>query len=308
THPRIQAFEPEKTTIKGKEEIPEQSNEKEETAKFGQSSPFHLDREVNRDKKEREKDELPKAPNESKPPEKVIIHDGHSDQTVTIGGNLTTKCRTGLIEILRNHADAFAWTPTDMTGIPRFIAEHELKTYPHIEPRVQRKRSIAPDRRKVVKEEINDSEYQYAVSIKEDTTYPCLYSPKTTKETSSIRRIQRRPIRRIEDICMTRSSTNELFTPYKEPEREFRSSRRHFKTLSLDELRSHDFNSFSDQEYSEEEVAKAMAETMEQYMSKTRADYGTGVARPKIEDKDNFELKGQFLKELRTNTFSSSDH
>ncbi|GJX14202.1 hypothetical protein Tco_0205960, partial [Tanacetum coccineum] len=51
-----------------------------------------------------------------------------------------------------------------------------------------------------------------------------------------------------------------------------------------------------------------MAETMEQYMSKTRAGYRSGVARPKIEDKDNFELKGQFLKELRTNTFSSSDH
>ncbi|GJW65838.1 hypothetical protein Tco_0117722 [Tanacetum coccineum] len=29
---------------------------------------------------------------------------------------------------------------------------------------------------------------------------------------------------------------------------------------------------------------------------------------PKIKDKDNFELKGQFLKELRTNTFSGSDH
>ncbi|GJX86482.1 hypothetical protein Tco_0337256 [Tanacetum coccineum] len=43
-------------------------------------------------------------------------------------------------------------------------------------------------------------------------------------------------------------------------------------------------------------------------MSKTRADYGSGVARPKIEDKDDFELKGQFLKELRTNTFSGSDH
>nr|GEW43916.1 hypothetical protein [Tanacetum cinerariifolium] len=51
-----------------------------------------------------------------------------------------------------------------------------------------------------------------------------------------------------------------------------------------------------------------MAETMEQYMSKTRANYGSGVARPKIENKDNFELKGQFLKELRTNTFSGSDH
>ncbi|GKF55140.1 hypothetical protein Tco_0165480 [Tanacetum coccineum] len=103
---------------------------------------------------------------------------------------------------------------------------------------------------------------------------------------------------------MTRSSTSELFTPYKELEREFRSSRRHFKTLSLDELRSPDFILFSDQEYSEDEKA----ETMEQYMSKTRADYGPGVARSKIKDKDNFELNGQFLKELRTNTFSGSDH
>ncbi|GKE95036.1 putative reverse transcriptase domain-containing protein [Tanacetum coccineum] len=51
-----------------------------------------------------------------------------------------------------------------------------------------------------------------------------------------------------------------------------------------------------------------MAKTMEQYMSKTRADYGSGVDRPKIKDKDNFELKGQFLKELRTNTFSGSNH
>ncbi|GJW29973.1 zinc finger, CCHC-type containing protein [Tanacetum coccineum] len=78
---------------------------------------------------------------------------------------------------------------------------------------------------------------------------------------------------------MTRSSTNELFTPYKEPEREFRSSRRHFKTLSLDELRSPDFNLLSDQEYLEEEVAKTMAENIE-----------------------------AFLDELRTITFSGSDH
>ncbi|GKC08553.1 hypothetical protein Tco_1000163, partial [Tanacetum coccineum] len=47
---------------------------------------------------------------------------------------------------------------------------------------------------------IKDSDYQYAVSIKEDTAYLCLHSPKTTKETSSIRRIQIRPIRRIEYI------------------------------------------------------------------------------------------------------------
>ncbi|GJZ50638.1 hypothetical protein Tco_0604828 [Tanacetum coccineum] len=72
----------------------------------------------------------------------------------------------------------------------------------------------------------------------------------------------------------------------------------HFKTLSLDELRSPDFNLLSDQEYSEEEEEEAMAETMEQYLSKTRTDYGLGVARPKIDNKDQFELKGQFLKKL----------
>ncbi|GKC00614.1 hypothetical protein Tco_0986750, partial [Tanacetum coccineum] len=69
-----------------------------------------------------------------------------------------------------------------------------------------------------------------------------------------------------------------------------------------------DLNLLSDQEYSEGEEAEAMAETMEQYMSKTRTDYGSGVARPKIDNKDQFELKGQFLKELRENTFSGSDN
>ncbi|GJT55729.1 hypothetical protein Tco_0990783 [Tanacetum coccineum] len=111
-----------------------------------------------------------------------------------------------------------------------------------------------------------------------------------------------------EILCMTRSSINKLFTPYKEPEREFQSSRRHFKSLSLEELRSPDFNLLSDQEYSEEEEAEAMIETMEQYISKTRIDYGSGVARPKIDNKDQFELKGQFLKEIREKRFSGSDN
>ncbi|GKF09852.1 hypothetical protein Tco_0044076 [Tanacetum coccineum] len=47
---------------------------------------------------------------------------------------------------------------------------------------------------------------------------------------------------------------------------------------------------------------------MEQYMSKTRIDYGSEVARPNINNKDQFELKEQFLKELRENTFSGSDN
>ncbi|GKD01484.1 hypothetical protein Tco_1171758 [Tanacetum coccineum] len=96
------------------------------------------------------------------------------------------------------------------------------------------------------------------------------------------------PSRKIWRICACthqRLQRNEAQLIPSEPEREFRSSRRHFKTLSLDELRSPDFNLFSDQEYSKEEVAETMAETMEQYMSKTRANYGSGVARPKLKTK-----------------------
>ncbi|GKB20413.1 hypothetical protein Tco_0854336 [Tanacetum coccineum] len=43
-------------------------------------------------------------------------------------------------------------------------------------------------------------------------------------------------------------------------------------------------------------------------MSKTRGNYGSGVVRPKINEKTHFELKRQFLKELRENSFSGSEH
>ncbi|GJW77859.1 hypothetical protein Tco_0139541 [Tanacetum coccineum] len=89
---------------------------------------------------------------------------------------------------------------------------------------------------------------------------------------------------------------------------EIQSSGDTSQLLSLDELRSPDFNLLSDQEYSDEEEEEAMAETMGQYMSKTRTDYGSGVARPKNDNKYQFELKGQFLNELRENTFSGLDN
>ncbi|GJS70148.1 zf-CCHC domain-containing protein, partial [Tanacetum coccineum] len=110
---------------------------------------------------------------------------------------------------------------------------------------------------------ITTLEDQYAVSIKEDTTYGV----------SNL-------------LSNTAYSIQLINTAYPLPlDTAYRSSVVHDKE-------STDFNLLSDQEYLEEEVAKTMAETMEQYMSKTRADYGSGVVMPKIEDKDNFELKG----------------
>ncbi|GJY41488.1 hypothetical protein Tco_0428758 [Tanacetum coccineum] len=109
---------------------------------------------------------------------------------------------------------------------------------------------------------------------------------------------------------MTRSSNKELFTPYKESERVLRSARKIFKATSLDYSSSPKFDLFFDlKDQCEEEVTEAMREpTMEEYMTKTREDYRSGIARPKINENARFELKGQFLKELNDNTFSGLDN
>ncbi|GKB89745.1 hypothetical protein Tco_0962017 [Tanacetum coccineum] len=74
----------------------------------------------------------------------------------------------------------------------------------------------------------------------------------------------------------------------------FRLKMRLFETPGLVESSSPEFHLFSNiEEHSEEEeTIEIMTETMEKYMSKTRGKYGSGVVRPKINDKTHFELKG----------------
>ncbi|GJQ96682.1 retrovirus-related pol polyprotein from transposon TNT 1-94 [Tanacetum coccineum] len=108
---------------------------------------------------------------------------------------------------------------------------------------------------------------------------------------------------------MTRSSTKELLLPFENPKQKFRSKRRLFDTPSLVESNSPEFDrNFDIQEQSEEGVRETMTETMEQYMSKTKENSRLGVTRPMINQDTPFELKGQFLKELRGNTFSGSEN
>ncbi|GJW88313.1 retrovirus-related pol polyprotein from transposon TNT 1-94 [Tanacetum coccineum] len=108
---------------------------------------------------------------------------------------------------------------------------------------------------------------------------------------------------------MTRSSTNELLSLFENPEQKICSKRRLFDTPNLVESSSPEFDhSFDIEEQSKEGKRETMAETMEQYTSKTQENYGSDVARPTINQDTPFELKGKFLKELRDNTFSGSEH
>jgi hypothetical protein len=48
--------------------------------------------------------------------------------------------------------------------------------------------------------------------------------------------------------------------------------------------------------------------TLEEYSSRRRSDLGPGLVRPAIAENVEFEIKGQFLKELRENPFRGEEN
>ncbi|GJT61864.1 hypothetical protein Tco_1005397 [Tanacetum coccineum] len=98
---------------------------------------------------------------------------------------------------------------------------------------------------------------------------------------------------------------------FENPEQKFRSRWRPFDTPSLVESNSPEFDHIFDiEEQSGEEVRETMTETMEQYMSKTRGDYGSeGVTRPTInQDTHTLSLKGKFSQDFETILSVATEH
>ncbi|GJS28603.1 reverse transcriptase domain-containing protein [Tanacetum coccineum] len=96
--------------------------------------------------------------------EEVFINDKYPDQIVVIGRQLPTSFKKRLRDLLKENINIFAWTYSDMTGIPRtimvggkpFITEHRLNELKHIEPRKQKKRGLALERSKALHKEVED--------------------------------------------------------------------------------------------------------------------------------------------------------
>nr|GEZ15556.1 hypothetical protein [Tanacetum cinerariifolium] len=57
---------------------------------------------------------------------KVALHPNFPDQEVEIRWTLSAKRRTKLCSLLKENLDIFSWQPSDMTGVPRSVAEHRL--------------------------------------------------------------------------------------------------------------------------------------------------------------------------------------
>jgi len=59
------------------------------------------------------------------------------------------------IDFLRANADVFAWSPLDMPGIPREVAEHSLDIRASSKPVKQRLRRFDKEKRRAIREEIH---------------------------------------------------------------------------------------------------------------------------------------------------------
>ncbi|GJT20116.1 reverse transcriptase domain-containing protein [Tanacetum coccineum] len=85
---------------------------------------------------------------------KVAIHPNFPDQEVAIGGMLSAEGRTKLCTLLKENLDIFVWQPSDMTEVPRSIAEHRLNIWEGYSPVRQKKRGQALERAKAIQAEV----------------------------------------------------------------------------------------------------------------------------------------------------------
>nr|GEX45208.1 reverse transcriptase domain-containing protein [Tanacetum cinerariifolium] len=84
----------------------------------------------------------------------VALHPDFPDQKVVIGGSLSDKGRTELCSVLKRNLDIFAWQPSDMTGVPRSVAEHRLNIREGYSPVRQKKMGQAPERARAIQAEV----------------------------------------------------------------------------------------------------------------------------------------------------------
>ncbi|GJY88246.1 reverse transcriptase domain-containing protein [Tanacetum coccineum] len=84
----------------------------------------------------------------------VIVNTMYPDQLVGIGTSLPTRIKQELRRILCENKDIFAWSLSDMTGIPRELAKHKLNIHPRTFPVRQKKRILAKDRNETITAEV----------------------------------------------------------------------------------------------------------------------------------------------------------
>ncbi|KAK0604330.1 hypothetical protein LWI29_014567 [Acer saccharum] len=86
--------------------------------------------------------------------DEVSIDPEQPDHKVFIGSRLPDNIRKQLVEFLRERRNSFAWSHEDMIGIDPEVMVHRLQVDSDHQPVKQKRRKFAPERNKVINEEI----------------------------------------------------------------------------------------------------------------------------------------------------------
>ncbi|XP_065011504.1 uncharacterized protein LOC135640723 [Musa acuminata AAA Group] len=99
----------------------------------------------------------------------IPLREARPDQTVKVGSELPERELEQLVGLLRENADIFAWSPSDMKGVDPKVAEHHLNIPPDARPVKQKPRRHAPDRQRAIQEEVGRL---LAAGFIEEAKYP----------------------------------------------------------------------------------------------------------------------------------------
>ncbi|GFY99328.1 hypothetical protein Acr_13g0007290 [Actinidia rufa] len=116
------------------------------------------DMEVLRDEVEQITLADPRETKNTKPLEEVApisIHPDYPDRHIMIGTEITNELHFALINFLKKNSDVFAWSQGDIPGIDLKVAMHKLFTNPKHSLVRQKRRKFAPERLKVIEDEVN---------------------------------------------------------------------------------------------------------------------------------------------------------
>ena len=100
------------------------------------------------------RDEVLTRPEPSKELEPVSLDDD-PEHLAYIGSKLAEDLKGLLTQFLRQNKDVFAWKQADMGGIDPAVITHRLNVIPSFKPIKQKRRSFAPERQKVINEEVD---------------------------------------------------------------------------------------------------------------------------------------------------------
>jgi hypothetical protein len=85
---------------------------------------------------------------------KVRLGPPDACKEVVIRANHDPKYELALTSFLRDNIDIFAWSPSDMPGVPRELAEHTLEVNKTARPIKQKLRRCAKDRKQDIEVEV----------------------------------------------------------------------------------------------------------------------------------------------------------